>query len=618
MDESELPSSSSDFTTPLPFDAEDGNGYQGDILRETNAPVVPSPNQQFVNLPSPSLGNGRVYQFQQDGKLKLKISLKGLGECPSIDDVCNRSVEQGAPQQTAHSQNSHTATSTQRDDTQLSSTPNGEIPSNTQASQSVMPPSVLVQPSFIESNTNENDVDDIFSDDVNLSEIEDAKIDSMKLSDSISCVKSKTTFQIVLKFSPENKYKIHTDNLSCLESSKRINAKTKSKVLTPKKTKAKKRPKPLYSRLMVKNSAGVPLSVVEDNLPQAANEDDHEDDGLIEQSVRLSLMDPLSGSKMVTPLRSRFCSHVECFDYGSFLAMYNLRPFRIAMRRHGIASPNVGDVDILKILEDTKREVINVQQHNVQTTSFQYNAKLRTLKEKGKNLNELEWFCCPICKLEFNIKKLGDVYVVGEFIDLLQDLQFEENHEHVHDVEIDMSNRGSWRWIKEEDTVSTSQTPNPHKHPSTATPDPPDSEHQHDHHRSSKQTINNVEVISLSDEEDETDTQLHGPSSGQQLPTKNSNEGTTVVSTPAFPKSDLVVENSEEDMLRQLDMLFESELFQKQSNLHNAKFIQSANQEIQRPGVVAFRPGPFTATPATPEPVFMHGIGEEDDPIVLD
>ncbi|GME82926.1 unnamed protein product [Ambrosiozyma monospora] len=69
------------------------------------------------------------------------------------------------------------------------------------------------------------------------------------------------------------------------------------------------------------------------NGAQMNNSKDPEDDDLVEQAMLISLLDPLSGRKLETPLRSRFCSHIECFDLWSFIEINRLRPFKIGVKR---------------------------------------------------------------------------------------------------------------------------------------------------------------------------------------------------------------------------------------------------------------------------------------------
>ena len=448
-------------------------------------------------------GNGRVYEFSQDGKLKLKISLKGLDGRNSFHNsdsqTSNASSETQTQTQTQlQSQTTITSQSAappvqplpsftipprrslSNSDTLVeasSATPTATrqllnpIPSNyeTPTPTPTLIPTRLLEPvpHLTSESTNTTD-DDVFSDDISMSELESKRVSTKHLSERIRILITNSTFAITMKFSGTNKHKLHPENLNRLTKatkilpqlqprtltqsspSKRLQAHAKSKIAgPPKPPKPVKRPKPLYSRLMVKANKGEKPAAVENDLAKANKGDD--DDEIMEKYIRLSLKDPLSGSKIVTPVRSRFCSHAECFDYESFLTMYNLKPFRILLKRFSPVQLNVGHVDVMKILEDTKRDVVDLKKHNVMTGTFQYKNQMRQLKEKKKQLNELGWFFCPICKAEFNIKTLGDLYVVGEFIDLLQDLSLEADHDTVEDLEINTEEPGKWRWVREEE-----------------------------------------------------------------------------------------------------------------------------------------------------------------------
>ncbi|GAV30173.1 hypothetical protein PMKS-003681 [Pichia membranifaciens] len=260
--------------------------------------------------------------------------------------------------------------------------------------------------------------------------------------------------------------------------------------------------------------------------PATAPTDDDGDDDIVEKYVRLSLKDPLSGLRM----------------------RYSEKPAK------------VGEVDVMKILEDTNRKVIDIKDHNKMTPSFPYKTKQKMFKEKNKQMNDLEWFCCPICKLEFNIKRIGDVYVVGEFVDMLQDLSLEDNNENVEDIEIDMSEKGKWRWIREDENDETLQRRNGVTHESTVTPqrggggdENADNGSPAANTSSQKETRHNVEVVTLdSDEDDNADGN------------GNYGAGTTASEAIMHALGPLIQANNpettEEEMMKQIDALFETEI----------------------------------------------------------
>lgn len=585
--------SSLDFDIPLSMLPESQNPIQNQSPTPSQNNIL-SNNESYPVLTSP---NGRVQQINQDGKLKLRISLKGLQD------------------------KSNTA-----NDTQLSE---NSVNINSQLTQSIIPPT-HIHNQLEERPSESSESSAVFSDDINLSELEENSIASKKLSPNLSFIKSNHSFLITFKFSEQNKFKLHPENLNSLKSPKPIPPKSPStrkpskagKPKTIAKKRPKRRPKPLYSRYMVKYATGP--EIVDSNAT-AGSDNNSNDDGLIEQSVRLSLKDPLSGLRMVTPLRTKYCSHVECFDYESFLAMYNLKPFKLAIKRFDVSSVHIGDnIDILKLLEDTKRQVLDAKIHNINTTSFPYKSKLRQLKEKGKNLNELEWFCCPICKLEFNIKRIGDVYVIGEFVDLLQDLLFEENNENVIDIEIDMSNNGKWHWIREENddqnTSNTNNTPGSGESNPIMNSLPIENAQSNPSSASIISKKNNVEVVTLDSEDEQNDD--------ENTIVSNNVETTQAIINKVAPFIQAVNPHVNEDEIsRELDKIFAAEGFPiGRQPPPNTTTRQIPNQPPQfqasklHQGVVGFRPGAFVidSDSSSTNHVFMVGDGAADDPIVLD
>ncbi|QPG76740.1 hypothetical protein FOA43_004134 [Brettanomyces nanus] len=177
------------------------------------------------------------------------------------------------------------------------------------------------------------------------------------------------------------------------------------------------------------------------------------DDDLLEESMVMSLLDPISGSRFVTPLRTRFCSHIECFDMSSFIVMHKLRPFKVGIRRER-PLPN-GKPNVAAIFRDTKRTPLNPSIHNQRTPEFEYRSRYKSNNDNGKYNNELEFFCCPICRLEFSIKVPGDVYVVGDLVDLLFYLE-QAGKSEAERVEI--NNDGSWAAILDEEEVKEEDT----------------------------------------------------------------------------------------------------------------------------------------------------------------
>lgn len=639
--------------------------------------------KNIISLQSQQKNNGRVHEIDSDGKLKLKISLKGLRPERNKENTNNTNLNQH-PDQNNDNISLPSATQTSTQDTNKLISQNAVPPTeplSKSSHTSIYEGNDINTAHIVPLRTNLEDLNDSFSDDISWSEIENAVVTpninrTLNLSKNVTVSIDDNSYFITLKFTPQNRDRPKLENLSLLNKktdnkiSKRLQAKVKS--MKP-KTKQKKRPKPQYSRYMIK----MPETQVLLGPSIETEVQNMQDDEIIEKCVRLSLKDPLSGLRMVTPLRSRFCSHVECFDYESFLAMYNLRPFKIAIQRYSEPA-TIGNVDVMRILEDTKRTVLDVKVHNSNTSSFPYKNKQKLLKEKNKMMNELEWFCCPICKLEFNIKRVGDVYVIGEFIDLLQDLTFEENNEYVEDIEIDMSEKGKWRWVREDENSEMFNGNNTDDAINTDNSAKDSTINMQHASFVPKEVHKNVEVVTL-DSEDEDD---------------NVEVNDKIVQSDSVGKKDHEIskfDNSEEEMMREIDVLFEDELSSNnpeaalplkdtqastsyygtynnssvESTLHkkqqppfpyaplapqtssgpvilsslfqqsnnnsfdlNGTFIKNANQYK---GVVAFRPGTFTSytkggndinngvkSQGDNVPVFMNGEGAEDDPIVID
>ncbi|KAH3666099.1 hypothetical protein OGAPHI_004288 [Ogataea philodendri] len=171
------------------------------------------------------------------------------------------------------------------------------------------------------------------------------------------------------------------------------------------------------------------------------------DDDLLEESMILSLNDPLSGKKFKTPLRSRYCSHIECFDLDSFMQMNNLEPFGLSVRKKS------SKIDVTEILSDTKRRPLNPDQHNKRTTLFQYKAQLRQNKTQKIPNNSLEYFNCPICKLEFSIRVPGDLYIIGDLQEIIEQLDSNSNIS-----KIQIFQDGNWAFVEEQQTKQVTST----------------------------------------------------------------------------------------------------------------------------------------------------------------
>ncbi|GME92734.1 unnamed protein product [[Candida] boidinii] len=85
---------------------------------------------------------------------------------------------------------------------------------------------------------------------------------------------------------------------------------------------------------------------------------DDDDDDLVESAVLISLLDPITSNRIRIPVRSRVCSHLDCFDLISFRELNRLSPFNVVSRNQAsfIARPKV-----LALLDDAKRRPLNPQ-----------------------------------------------------------------------------------------------------------------------------------------------------------------------------------------------------------------------------------------------------------------
>ncbi|KAI5957675.1 hypothetical protein KGF57_002941 [Candida theae] len=66
------------------------------------------------------------------------------------------------------------------------------------------------------------------------------------------------------------------------------------------------------------------VPILESELPHIRAGEDDDDDGVNIESIIVSLRDSLGGTKIKLPVRSRFCSHFDCFDYENFCLFYRI------------------------------------------------------------------------------------------------------------------------------------------------------------------------------------------------------------------------------------------------------------------------------------------------------
>ncbi|GMF04874.1 unnamed protein product [[Candida] boidinii] len=182
---------------------------------------------------------------------------------------------------------------------------------------------------------------------------------------------------------------------------------------------------------------------VQQQQKQTGEAVDDDDDDLVESAVLISLLDPITSNRIRIPVRSRVCSHLDCFDLISFRELNRLSPFNVVSRNQAsfIARPKV-----LALLDDAKRRPLNPQKYNTRTIDFNYRQKKKWNSENKTYNNELEFFCCPICNLEFSIKAPGDLYIIGEMLEILENLN---KNSKVSKIELSLD--GKWKYYMEKD-----------------------------------------------------------------------------------------------------------------------------------------------------------------------
>lgn len=241
----------------------------------------------------------------------------------------------------------------------------------------------------------------------------------------------------------EKKYQVSTDFIKAKQTELNF-----SVTISLPQLKIPQRPRHIHHSLMIQTMPVQP-DYIDTNEGNGFAGDD---DDLVESHITLSLLDPVSMMPLITPMRSRNCSHNECFDYDSFVQMNQLKPFKVVVRRYSNATRHVGEVSIMSILHDSKRPYKNPKTFNDVYDKVDYNVKKKRLikDQRVQHFNSLEYFSCPICNIQFNINEPGDVYVVGEMCDLLQDLKFQPDYEEIKSIEIDMINKGQWKWLRKD------------------------------------------------------------------------------------------------------------------------------------------------------------------------
>ncbi|KAG7804597.1 hypothetical protein KL944_000343 [Ogataea haglerorum] len=285
----------------------------------------------------------------------------------------------------------------------------------------------------------------------------------------------------------------------------------------------------------------------------------HENDDIMEEAIVLSLNDPLSGRRMKTPLRSRYCSHIECFELESFMQMNNLEPFHVNVRKKSAKK-----IDACEILSDTKRRPLNPDQHNRRTFEFQYKVQLRRNRDQNKPNNSLEYFTCPICKLEFSILNPGDLYIVGELQEILGQLDVSSKVDKIR-----ISQDGSWSFVEADN----------------------------------KEDAKDSEIIELEDlDSSEEEREI------AQIKSERAAKRASSTSAQRFEDEanlDDLFESSDREIEIEIDRIVDQVILRdgsRQSDYASYPKTSASNAESAQ----------------TSEPVFFTGNGDEEDPFVID
>lgn len=150
-------------------------------------------------------------------------------------------------------------------------------------------------------------------------------------------------------------------------------------------------------------------------------EENNED--IIENSITIALTDPITKSKMLTPVRTTKCAHIDSFDLDSFFALHNISKVKLKSRRIKT------DLSLLKKYTTSLLDRLNPylsnapakKKHEIVNKTEYVMLKLEN-KHMGRDNNNLRYFTCPICDKEFDV--LNELYSV----DFLQEIIVELNN----------------------------------------------------------------------------------------------------------------------------------------------------------------------------------------------
>jgi hypothetical protein len=100
---------------------------------------------------------------------------------------------------------------------------------------------------------------------------------------------------------------------------------------------------PSAPTLGLSSSSAQPIVVIDDASPTTAAVADEEDDDVLEQAYVVSLHDPLSCMRIVTPARGVSCRHAQCFDLATYLEFSHMNQYwNCPVCRHPLPASSIG------------------------------------------------------------------------------------------------------------------------------------------------------------------------------------------------------------------------------------------------------------------------------------
>ncbi|GMR62540.1 hypothetical protein PMAYCL1PPCAC_32735, partial [Pristionchus mayeri] len=117
----------------------------------------------------------------------------------------------------------------------------------------------------------------------------------------------------------------------------------------------------LSNRIVKSPAFELPYVTTEDIIRKRLNGDD--DDDISMDSIKISLLCPLTKTRMSIPTRSRDCTHVQCFDLDAFLMMNQQKPSWKCVVCTNPAPYHrlIIDKYFMKMLEDLRSTITDVE-----------------------------------------------------------------------------------------------------------------------------------------------------------------------------------------------------------------------------------------------------------------